>query len=134
MSDIIEKARDLRKRIEASAQHLPDDQIAENVQLFPKWNDGGACYLVGEKVAYNGKIYKVLTAHTSQSAWKPSDSPSLFAPVLTDPEKALPWQQPDSTNPYMAGDKVIHNDKIWVSDIDNNVWEPGAYGWSEISV
>ena len=38
------------------------------------------------------------------------------------------WEQPESTNPYMKGDKVKHNDKTWVSDIDNNVWEPGVYG------
>lgn len=23
------------------------------------------------------------------------------------------WEQPDSTNPYMAGDKVAHNGKTW---------------------
>ena len=22
--------------------------------------------------------------------------------------------------------------KTWVSDVDNNVWEPGVYGWVEI--
>lgn len=32
----------------------------------------------------------------------------------------------------MKDDKVIHNGKTWVSDIDNNVWEPGVYGWNEI--
>ena len=26
----------------------------------------------------------------------------------------------------MIGDKVTHNDKTWVSIVDNNVWEPGA--------
>ena len=25
-----------------------------------------------------------------------------------------------------------HNDKIWVSIVDNNVWEPGVYGWEEV--
>lgn len=43
------------------------------------------------------------------------------------------WEQPDSTNPYMAGDKVAHNGKTWGFAIDNNVWEPGVYGWSEVS-
>ena len=38
-------------------------------------------------------------------------------------------EQPDSTNPYSKGDKVTHNGKMWVSTIDNNVWEPGVYGW-----
>ena len=32
----------------------------------------------------------------------------------------------------MTGDKVRHNEKVWVSTIDNNVWEPGVYGWDEI--
>ena len=22
--------------------------------------------------------------------------------------------------------------KTWISDIDNNVWEPGVYGWTEL--
>ena len=48
-------------------------------------------------------------------------------------DQANRWEQPDSTNPYMAGDKVTHNGKTWVSDIDNNVWEPGVYGWTEAS-
>ena len=43
----------------------------------------------------------------------------------------LPWEQPESTNPYMKGDKVTHAGKTWVSTIDNNVWEPGVYGWEE---
>jgi hypothetical protein len=37
----------------------------------------------------------------------------------------------------MKDDKVVHNDKVWKSLIDNNVWEPGAIGteslWVEIA-
>ena len=40
--------------------------------------------------------------------------------------------QPDSTNPYAKGDKVTHNGKTWQSTTDNNVWEPGVYGWEEV--
>ena len=29
------------------------------------------------------------------------------------------------------GAKCSHNGKHWMSDVDNNVWEPGAYGWTE---
>ena len=42
------------------------------------------------------------------------------------------WKQPDSTNPYQKGDKVTHNGKTWESTADNNVWEPGVYGWTEV--
>ena len=34
---------------------------------------------------------------------------------------------------YNIGDKVTHNGKTWVSDVDNNVWEPGVYGWKCIN-
>lgn len=31
----------------------------------------------------------------------------------------------------MKGDTVSYDDKIWVSDVDNNVWQPVVYGWTE---
>lgn len=33
---------------------------------------------------------------------------------------------------YNKGDKVSHDGKHWVSDVDNNVWAPGVYGWKEV--
>lgn len=83
---------------------------------------------------YDGKLYKVLQAHTSQADWTPPSAPSLFAEVLpgqggTDIGE---WKQPGSTNPYKKGDKVTHNGKTWESTADNNVWEPGVYGWTEV--
>ena len=30
------------------------------------------------------------------------------------------------------GDKVTNNGKTWQSTTDNNVWEPGVYGWEEV--
>lgn len=29
----------------------------------------------------------------------------------------------------MTGDKVTHNGVTYISTIDNNIWEPGVYGW-----
>ena len=36
-----------------------------------------------------------------------------------------------STDAYAKGAKVSHNGKHWTSDVGANVWEPGAYGWTE---
>lgn len=70
-----------------------------------------------------------------QDDWTPDVTPSLFAKVLIPDASVVPeWEQPDSTNPYMTGDKVTHNKKTWVSDVDNNVWEPGVYGWTEVEL
>ena len=81
-------------------------------------------------------MYKVLQDHTSQETWTPKDAPSLFARVLVDDGGAvLDWVQPNSTNPYMKGDRVKFEGKIYESLIDSNVWSPTAYptGWKEIS-
>lgn len=129
---LIEKARRLRKQNEDNAQFMSDETALEFVDLFAKWKPGEA-YAVGLKLRHNNILYKVLQAHTSQEGWEPDAAPSLFAKVLIpDPEVIPEWEQPDSTNPYMTGDKVAHNGQNWICDIDNNVWEPGVYGWSVI--
>ena len=106
-----------------------DEQALSVPVLYPTWRVDTA-YTAGQRVLRNGTLYKVLMDHTSQETWTPEASPSLFAKVLI-PGGIPAWEQPDSTNTYMKGDKVTHNGKTWVSDVDNNVWEPGVYGWSE---
>ena len=127
----IELAQKLRPIIEKASQSLDDKTALEAVTLFPKWSVS-IDYSVGDKVRYNDVLYKCLTSHASQDTWTPTDSPSLWSKVLIPDETAAPeWEQPDSTNPYMTGDKVTHNGKTWISTIDNNVWEPSVYGWEE---
>ena len=113
------------------------DEVAEKIpEVFPTWDSNGKLYKVGDRVQYNDVLYKVLQDHTSQSTWTPPDAPSLFAKVLTsatgEPQE---WQQPDSTNGYKTGDRVIYNGKVYESTIDNNVWSPVDYpaGWKEIT-
>jgi len=112
---------------------LTDEQAATVPTLYRAW-EPGIDYAVGDRRTYNGTLYRCLQAHTAQDAWNPADSPSLWTKVLTsDTGEILPWEQPESTNAYMAGDKVTHNGKTWVSVIDENVWEPGVYGWEEVA-
>ena len=109
-----------------------DEQALAATAIYPSWK-AEVAYAAGDRVLYNDVLYKVITAHTSQETWTPEDAPSLFAKVLIPDIDVIPaWEQPSSTNPYMAGDKVTHNGKTWVSNVDNNVWEPGVYGWTEI--
>ena len=111
-----------------------DDNTALRMrEFYPEWA-AGVDYATGYKAQHGGKLWRCVQAHTSQTGWEPENAPSLWAKVLIPDETVIPeWEQPDSTNPYMAGDKVTHNGKTWVSDIDNNVWEPGVYGWTQQS-
>lgn len=127
-----EKARLLRPMIEKAAVSLDDTDALKAVELFPEWS-ADASYNAGDRVRYDGTLYRCLQMHDAQEGWTPTSAVSLWAKVLIpDPEVIPEWEQPDSTNPYMKGDKVTHHGKTWVSDVDNNVWEPGVYGWSEM--
>ena len=108
-----------------------DEQAFAVPVLYPAWRSG-VDYVTGLRILYDNTLYKVLQDHTSQNDWTPDAASSLFAKVLIPDETTISeWEQPDSTNAYSQGDKVTHNGKTWISDIDNNVWEPGVYGWTE---
>lgn len=113
---------------------ISDGAALKIPEVFPHWSGNSKKYVKDDKVLYNNVLYKVLQNHTSQEGWTPTSAPSLFAKVLTSEGEILDWEQPDSTNPYMKGDKVKFNGKIYESVIDNNVWSPEAYpqGWKEV--
>lgn len=112
---------------------LTDEQAAIIPNAWPVWT-ADWLYEVGDRVSYGAYAYKCLQAHSSQANWNPVDAPSLWAKLLTQQseEDDIPeWEQPDSTNPYMTGDKVVYNGVVYESLIDNNTWSPEAYpqGW-----
>lgn len=115
---------------------VDDNTALRMVEFYPEWTTD-TDYAAGFKVQYGGTLYRCLTAHASQADWTPDAAPSLWAKVLIpDPDVIPAWEQPGATNAYMKGDKVTHNGKTWVSDVDNNVWEPGVVGtenlWKQV--
>lgn len=131
MNEYVSAVSSLTDTMYGVSDILTDEQALNVVDIFRPW-DASASYKVGDRVLYDSTLYKCLQAHDAQDDWMPSNAPSLWAEVLIpDPEVIPDWKQPDSTNAYSKGDKVHHNDKNWISDVDNNVWEPGVYGWSE---
>ena len=119
------------------AETLSDAQALQVPMLFDEFDGNGVAYEVGKRIMYNGILYKVIQAHTSQADWTPATAPSLFAKVINETiDGSIPeFEQPGSTNPYMKGDRVIFNGKVYESLIDNNVYSPEAYpaGWKEIT-
>lgn len=131
---LLDLARKLRPYIEKAAISLSDEDALEAVFLFHNWQEGEQ-YEKDQRVNYEGVLYKCLQAHTAQAAWTPTAAPSLWAKVLIPDANIIPeWEQPDSTNPYMKGDKVSFNGVTYESAIDNNIWSPAAYpaGWIAI--
>ena len=119
------------------AETLSDAQALQVPMLFDEFDGNGVAYEVGKRIMFEGVLYKVIQAHTSQAGWTPVAAPSLFAKVINETiDGSIPeFEQPDSTNPYMKGDKVMFNGKVYESLIDNNVYSPEAYpaGWKEVT-
>lgn len=134
-------------------REIPEEEIVqqtnstiaklENVLgIFADWAVGVA-YKTGNRLIYNKSLYKVLQDHTSQSDWTPDKTPSLYVKVIgataTDDgevtvEEYPEWVQPTgATDAYAKGAKVSHNDKHYISAVENNVYEPGVAGWTEVT-
>ena len=118
----------LRRAIEQAVQSLPAEVALEAPTLFERWAVDKAVK-VGERREYKGTLYEVVQAHTTQENWTPDATPALWKEVA--PEGVIPeWKQPlGAHDAYQKGDKVLYNELVYVSVVDNNVWEPTVYGW-----
>lgn len=123
-----------RRTIENAAALQTDEAALENIYIYPVWKEG-IDVKVDERYRYKDTLYKCVQPHTTQADWTPDKTPALWVVVSLDewPE----WKQPTGAqDAYAKGDKVSHNDKHWISDVDSNVWEPGAIGtgalWHEV--
>lgn len=126
----------IRQMIEKGSASLPDDDALEAVELFPSW-EVGIAYSVGERIQYNGKLYKVVQAHTSQADWTPDKTSALYTEVAKPGEIPV-WKQPTGAqDAYNKGNKVWYpdvNTTVYESVIDSNVWSPNDYpqGWKVV--
>lgn len=126
-----EHLRKLRELIRKAAVSLDDTDALSAIELFAPWQPDAA-YAVDERLRYSGKLYRVVQSHNSQADWTPDIAPALYTEVA-EPGAIPVWKQPTGAqDAYMTGDKVRYPDEdgeVWVSTVDNNVWEPGVYGW-----
>ena len=96
-------------------------------------------WIAGEKVdigtlrTYGGVTYRCIREHVTQSDWTPPKVPDLWQPHVDDSDEPQPWVQPEgSHDAYKLGVKVTHKGYVWENIVDNNVWEPGVYGWKVV--
>ena len=127
----------LRRLIEKASASLADIDALEAKELFAEWEVGHS-YAVGDRVRYDGKLYRCEQAHTAQEDWTPDITPALWTDVA-EPHTIPVWRQPTGVqDSYMTGDMVWYpeeNTTVYVSTIDNNVWSPADYpqGWDVVN-
>ena len=105
------------------ARAITDDQEALSVQcLYKEWDKQiGKQLNVGEYIQYEGKLYRVLQAHTAQSEWAPGNgTESLF--VVIDKEHAGTLEDPIPYNGNMElfnGKYYIQNEVVYLCTRDS---------------
>ena len=119
-----------RMRIEQAAASLSDQDALTAPEMFPHWKPG-IHVEVPDRYCFDNALYRVVQSHDTLSGWEPDITPALWTRVSI--EEFPEWVQPTGVqDSYPLDAKVSHNNKHWKSDYDNNVWEPGVYGWTEI--
>lgn len=87
-TDILEQAQAIKASMDMAAGFLTDQQAARAPMLYPKWSADGVAYKVDDRVYYTKteRLYKVITAHTSQESWTPDVTPALFTVIDVEHE------------------------------------------------
>lgn len=119
-----------RVTVDGLLADLPDDTYSNVVALFPDWT-AGETVAVGTVRQFDGALYRVVQAHTTQADWTPPTVPALWTAVRqTQGPTVDPWVQPTgSSDAYQIGDRVTFEGQTWESTAANNVWAPGVFGW-----
>lgn len=113
MNDIYDMWRAIINLAVKQARQITDDQEALELQiLYKSWEQQiGKQLNVGEYVQHEGKLYRVLQAHTAQNTWAPGNgTESLFVVIDKEHDGTL-----DDPIPY-EGNMELFNGKYYIQN------------------
>lgn len=75
------EVQEMMVRAQINTLAVDDATALRMVAYYPEWTAGTA-YAVGDRLVYNGDLYKVLQAHTAQDTWQPgTGTESLYTRI-----------------------------------------------------
>ena len=132
-------AKQFRRALELFAETLTDEStMMEIADIYPAYKieheyKSGDVFSYGVNADNETQLYQVLQNHVSKAEWKPDEAVSLYKKIGISPSGYPIWTQPyGASDAYQIGDIVQHKSNLWRSDYDNNVWEPGVFGWTNV--
>ena len=110
-----ERAYAIIDAIKSLRAMLTDEVALDYIALYPDWEIGKALS-IGERIEHDGKLYKVVQAHTTQESWTPDLTPSLFEPIDVVNEGTL-------ANPIIAAAGMCYfKDKYYLDETDGKIY------------
>lgn len=117
------------------AAKLADADALMVPALFPAY-ERGHVYATGDRVLWQGALYKAIGGHTA-SADGPASDPQHWekvVPAQPGGERAEDWV---TGKAYAKGARVTRYGKVYESLVDKNVQEPGVFGsesaWRQVA-
>jgi len=125
---------DVARLATVDAETLADTiDVILTVNLYPPWQ-AGLSVAVDDVFYYEGNLYQVVQSHMTQVDWTPDVVFALFKRYYEIGAPPEPWVQPlGSHDSYRDGQQVTHGGFTWESNQDANVWEPGVFGWTNLT-
>ena len=75
------EVQEMMVRAQINTLQVDDATALRMVAYYPKWT-AGTSYAAGDRLVYNGDLYKVLQAHTAQDTWQPgTGTESLYTRI-----------------------------------------------------
>lgn len=88
---------------------VDDNTALRMLAFYPEWA-AGAAYTVGHKVRRNGKLWRVVQTHTSQTGWEPENAASLWEQINETHAGTM-----DDPIPY-SGNMALTNGLYYMQD------------------
>ncbi len=107
------------------ASKLGDTDALKVPALFPRYEEGHV-YAQGDRVLYQGALYKAISGHTAE-ATDPTADPQHWSKVVpaSTGDDVAEWV---SGKAYAKGDRVKKYGQTYESTMDANTLEPGSFG------
>ena len=124
---VTQKTASVMFRALAKNGTITEADALDNKEMFDQWSDFiGKTAPVGVLLQYDDGLFRVQQDHLVQEHYPPGVSTAALYTRIQPPNAGSePWQNGQS---YAKGVEVTHNGGVWLSGVDNNVWEPGAAG------
>ena len=107
------------------ASKLSDDDALKVPALFPRYEKGHV-YAQGDRVLWQGALYKAISGHTA-TAVDPTADPQHWAKVVPAASGETPAEWV-SGKAYAKGERVTKYGQVYESTMDANTLEPGSFG------
>lgn len=123
----IERARKLRKIIEAAMTFVDDKTSSEAVELFPTLKYDGSLIKTGTRINYNGVVKKATVDLWNTEENNPDNAPTLWEDIQYKEGYRIIPDVITITTMFSKDEIGWWNDTLYKSTVDNNVYTPEEY-------